>query len=389
MWVDERKLRYAIALAFALGGVFAFLVRGDAWPFAAETLHLPPHATLIASDQLEIALSEDVYDENRITELSQKIVAIEPLAPLPFEAMLALELERELVDPEAATALAKATLERDARNLSARLFLVDQAMLDQNWDEAFAAFGRAYELWPTEAPEMRDMLYQSLTDTTWSEAFIARLERKEVWTQTFVQRLPIDSVKFETIVELHRPLEDLHQALLSKLQRRDMSEAHIAWAALRPNEAMVSEIGLIDPTFEGSTTLKPFNWDFDSNHAEIDVQNSGLYVEYRGRGQPTFASQSVFLPAGTYGFASRLSETPSEPAGDIVWLLRCSESRDVRMSVSVFDPVFGGDTGEVEFTVPETCPYQDLSLVGRPGTFTRRYRLVVDHIQIAQRRAQP
>ncbi|MEO1189575.1 MAG: hypothetical protein AAFW60_10925, partial [Pseudomonadota bacterium] len=285
--------------------------------------------------------------------------------------------------------LAAAALKRDARNLSARLFIVDQAILDQRWDAAFAAFGRAYQLWPSESVELREMMYQSLSDETWSEAFIARLNGAPGWEKSFVQQLPVDAVTIETAIALYRPYPGLHEHLLSKLQRQTGLEASItAWAALRPQESALDEFGRIDFDFEGVSALLPFNWELNANFSEIDKTRGGLSISYRGRQRSRMASQTVYLPSGTFRFKSQLSERPSDPAGDIVWELACVGSSEKLLSVSIFDQAVAESTGGVAFEVPEQCPYQALSLVGYPGTFTRRLNVIVDQIAIEQMGAE-
>ncbi|MEO1071757.1 MAG: hypothetical protein AAFX32_01685 [Pseudomonadota bacterium] len=390
MRVDERYLRYALASAFALGGIWAFLVRGEAWPFEMEDLRLGPHATVIAHEQLEAAISQEDYDLSLIEELSRRISVMDPLSATPFEAMLAVQLESERVDSEVAGDLARAALKREARNLSARLFLVDQAVLDQRWDEAFAAFGKAYQLWPSESVELREMMYESLDDETWSAAFIARLDGTTGWEKTFVQQLPVEVVDIETAVALYRPFPELHGQLLSKLQRQSgLEAARIAWSELRPQEAALDEYGRIDFGFVGLDALSPFNWGVDRNFAEFEqVEGGGLRLSYRGRQRPRMASQTLYLPPGDFRFESHLSNRPSDPAGDIVWELACIGSREKLLSVSIFDTTLVEAPERVVFTISEECDFQVLTLVGYPGTYTRRFDSVIDRIAIERVEAE-
>ncbi|MEM7329008.1 MAG: hypothetical protein AAF437_09730 [Pseudomonadota bacterium] len=390
MRVDERYLRYGLALAFALAGIFAFLVRGDAWPFKMEALRLAPHAAPIAHQQLEGALSEDLYDAPLITQLSHDLNREDPFAPLPFEAMLLLQLERDPVDPRLATELAQAALQREARNLSARLFLLDQAVIEQRWDDAFAAFGRAYDLWPSESVELRQMMYESLTDDAWADAFMARLQNDDAWAQTFVRQLPVASVSTDVAIQLHRPFVEQHGQLLSDLQReKSLQDAHQAWQALRPEEAALDRFGRIDFEFQNTEALRPFGWSLNSNFAEIDRRQGGLQVEYRGRQTPRIAEQIIFIPPGDYQLVSSLTLKPSEPAGDIAWVMRCIDTGEEVVKASVFDPVFDDTQSGVEFEIPESCPYQILSLRGYPGTFTRRFSLRIGRLALEPLEAKP
>ncbi|MEO1554107.1 MAG: hypothetical protein AAFR82_09225, partial [Pseudomonadota bacterium] len=121
-------------MAFALGGIWAFLVRGEAWPFAMEDLQLPAHRSLIAEAQLESALEEEVIDQDLIMRLGRSVIAREPLAIYPFEGVLTGEIERERLVPDSmdldrADRFAQAALDRDGRNLTARLFLLDKSIM--------------------------------------------------------------------------------------------------------------------------------------------------------------------------------------------------------------------------------------------------------------------
>lgn len=386
MRVEERYVRYLVVSLFALAGLSALLVRGDAWPFAMSDLRLPPHQVQISKNALESALAEDEYDISAIRPLSLSILAKDPLSPAPFEAELLLALEEENVDVEAAVALAEAALRRDARNLTARFFLFDQAIIDQNWDRAFDAFGKAITLWPSEAQSARDLMYESLENDDWSNALIDRLNTGEAWIKVFVQDMPIDLISTEKAVDLHRPFADLHERFLTKMiDVHGVEDAYDAWAALRPIEAERHPFGLIDPEFLGNDSARPFNWIIDAKFAEISEYSPGLNIFFRGRSKSMIATQILYLDPGHYWFAMRKSDSGRAPPGDIIWRLTCMSDGQTIMQASVFAAEFDGSTGEVEFDVNDTCDFQELSLVGLPGQYAERFSLNIDFIAITER----
>ncbi|MEO1378731.1 MAG: hypothetical protein AAFU69_00060 [Pseudomonadota bacterium] len=364
-------------------------MRSDGWPFAIQDLQLPQHTALIAQSSLEDALLEDVYDEDTIRRLSHQINRIDPLSPLPFEALLTLELEKDTVDPMQARQFADATLARDARNLTARMFLFDQAIIDQEWDIAFDAFGKAFELWPSEAAEIRSLLYETLTDETWSAALIARLNRGDAWVLSFIQNMPLDLVDPALVAEFHRPFEDQHDLLIARLIRAfGLEAAHKAWATLRPDEAASHRFGLIDLTFSGSDALRPFNWVINPGFAEMNASRPGLQVFFRGRERPEIASQIIFLAPGNYRFFVHKTAPSTDPAGDIIWRIACVPTGETLLEVSVFAPVFEAHNSGVPFERPPGCEYQELTLTGQPGVFTRRFSLTINAVDISET-AQP
>ena len=386
MWVAEKHVRYLIVSLFALAGLAALLVRGNAWPFAMEDLRLSPHQVQISMSALEDALAEDEYDESAIRPLSLNILAKDPLSAAPFEAELLLALEEENVDVEAAVALAEATLQRDARNLSARLFLFDQAIIDSNWDRAFDAFGKAITLWPSEAWNAQELMYESLDNGDWVDALIDRLNTGEAWIKVFVKDMPVDLISTDRAVELHRPFTDLHERFLTRMiDAHGFEAAYDAWADLRPSEAKKNPFGLIDPEFRGNDSARPFNWSIDTKFAEISEYSPGLNIFFRGRSKSMIASQILYLDPGQYGFAMRKSDSGGDPPGDIVWQLTCMNDGQTIMRASVFADDFDESIGEVEFEVSDSCEFQELSLIGLPGQYAERFSLNIDFIAIEER----
>ncbi|MEM9180051.1 MAG: hypothetical protein AAGA89_10085 [Pseudomonadota bacterium] len=384
MRVDDKYARFAIAALFLLGGIYAFLVRGESWPWTLEQISLGPHHSQIAHARLEAAFLEDEYDEALIQGLSEDIIAMTPLSPAPYEALLLLEIEREEVRDEMVATLARATLAREARSLSARLFIIDQATFQGDWDTVFDEFSTISRLWPTEAGALMEMLYESLDDEAWIPVFRTYLQTETPWVERFVQGVPVDQIGVEVAIELHQPFEDLHATLLRKLNQSFGLEAvHEAWSALQPAEAEKAKFGLVAPDFAPSTALQPFNWTIDDSYAEYD-RNSGLYITYRGSGRPVFAAQLIFLEPGQHRLMSQLSEKPSDPPGDVVWNIRCVEDGRDLVDVSLFDPAFESDAILFDFEVPEDCAYQRLALLGFPGRFTRRFNVSIGSIGIEQ-----
>lgn len=383
---DEQKssyIRYPIAALFLVVGVWALLVRGSAWPFEIEDLNLPQHTALITENALEDALGEEIYDDQKIQDLSRRLIVLDPLSPLPFEALLALELAQETVDPERARVLADATLARDARSLTARLFLFDQAIIDRDWEYAFDAFGKVTQLWPSEARDVQAIFYESLNDETWTDIFLARLKRGDRWTKSFVQSMPIGLINLELMAEMHRPFEDLHERFVARsLREFGLEDAHMIWKQLRPDEAVTHQYGLIDPTFSGSGAIQPFNWSIDPVFAEIDPRRPGLHIVFRGSKRSGIASQITFFAPGKYQFSIRKSAPINNSASDFVWNISCVPTGEELLEVSVFDFALENAPQSIAFEIPEDCGYQELALFGYPGLYGRRFRLTIDEILI-------
>ena len=152
---------------------------------------------------------------------------------------------------------------------------------------------------------------------------------------------------------------------------------------------MEGEWALVDPAFEGSDALRPFNWQFDDSFAEIPRRRGALQVSYRGRGRPVFAAQITKLPVGDYYFRAVLDALPSEGVGDFVWVINCLTSEDLPLEVSIFDPAMIEQETGIAFEIPQACDYQELSFRGFPGQFTRQLSFQVNDIEIISARAQP
>ncbi len=388
MRVDERYLRYALALAFALGGLWAFLVRGEAWPFAMEDLRLGPHSALIAEKQLETALEEEVVNQALIMQLGRAIIAKEPLSIYPFEGVLTGEIERERfapdsMDSEMADSFAVATLDRDGRNLTARLYLLDKAIMAGDWGATLDQFSSAYDLWPEQQDVLIEGLFPLLAAPGFFEALLQRSASGENWLLALLNAMPVDALEPHQITALHLPHEDLYEPLLTSFVRRGAYEqAFMAWATLRPEEASTYPNGLVDLEFAGSDALRPFNWVVDRDYSEIMMNQQALFVSYRGRGRPVFLYQYARLAAGAYDLMIELEDIPENVGGDFVWQINCLQSEYQPLSLSVFDEVFSVSDTPISFIVPEDCEHQEILLRGFPGQFTRTVHLQVNKIEI-------
>lgn len=390
MRVDERYLRYALALAFALGGLWAFLVRGEAWPFAMEDLRLGPHSALIAEKHLETALEEEVVNQALIMQLGRSIIAEEPLSIYPFEGVLTGEIERERfapdsMDSEMADNFAAATLDRDGRNLTARLYLLDKAIMAGDWGATLDQFSSAYDLWPEQQDVLIEGLFPLLPAPGFFEALLQRSASGENWLMALLNAMPVDALEPHQITALHLPHEDLYERLLTNFFRRgEYEQAFVAWATLRPEEASTYQHGLVDLEFAGSDALRPFNWVVDRDYSEIMMDRQALFVSYRGRGRPVFLYQYARLPAGNYDLMIELEDIPENVGGDFVWQIDCLQSEYQPLSLSIFDEVFSVSDTPISFSVPEDCEHQEILLRGFPGQFTRTVQLQVNKIEIAR-----
>lgn len=395
MRVDERYIRWTIAGLFALAGLWAMLVRGQAWPFAMEDLRLPTHQALIDESQMEMALEQEVLNYNLVIELARNIVAKEPLAVYPFEGLLSVEVERDRLvpgsmDSAAADRFAAATLDRDGRNLTARFYLLDRAILAGDWTEALDQFGAAYELWPEQRQELLFGLDQTILEPGMIDALIEASQRGEVWVSAFLRVLTIDVLEPAQVENVFRAQPELHEFLLTQLVRAgQFDQAFKAWQNLRPTEAAPHPDGLVDLSFAGSPSLPPFNWQVDNGFAEIQARQEALQISYRGRDRPVFVSQITHLSVGRYLFRSNLDALPSDDVGDFVWVINCLTHEALPLEISIFDPAMTAPEAEVTFEIPEGCDYQELSLRGFPGQFTRQISFQVNDIEIELMEAQP
>lgn len=395
MRVDERYIRWAIAGLFGLAGLWAMLLRGQAWPFVMEDLRLPTHQALIDESRLEAALEEEVLNYNLVIDLARDIVAKEPLAVYPFEGLLSVEVERDRLvpgsmDSAAADSFAAATLDRDGRNLTARFYLLDRAIIAGDWTAALDQFGAAYELWPEQREELLFGLDQTILEPGMIDALVKASERGEAWVPFFLRVLSIDALEPAQVENVFRAQPDHHEMLLEKLARAgQFDQAFRTWQNLRPDEAAPHPDGLIDLSFVGSRALRPFNWQLDTGFAEIHPRQQALQISYRGRGRPVFASQITHLAAGSYLFRANLDALPSDDVGDFVWVMNCLTHDALPLEISIFDPTMTAQDADIPFEIPEGCAYQELSFHGFPGQFTRQISFQVNDIVIAPMEAQP
>jgi len=395
MRVDGRIILYALASLFVLAGLGAMLLRGNAWPFAMEDLNLPPHRVLIDELRLEAALEQETLSGEMISDLARAMVAKAPLAVYPFEGLLSVEVDRERLVPgsmdvEAADRYARAALDRDGRNLTARFYLLDKAIIDGDWDGALRQFGRAFTLWPEQQGELFFGLEQMLADPEMVNALIRASNDGVDWVPAFLRQASIDALEPDQVEQLYRPQPDAHPQLLTRYVRSGQFEqAYQFWSSLQPEAVAKFQHAVVDPAFEGSTLLPPFNWQFDEDFTERPIDQDVLQIFYRGRGRPVFASQITRLPAGSYAFRMDLDALPSADGGDFIWQIVCLTNDEFPLEVSIFDYADTALDDGVPFEISDGCPFQELSFRGYPGQFTRSANLQINQIQISRQEAGP
>ena len=146
---------------------------------------------------------------------------------------------------------------------------------------------------------------------------------------------------------------------------------------------------MTDPSFESSTLLPPFNWQLDSEFAEFMPAQAALQIFYRGRGRAVFASQITRLSPGSYVFRTAIDSVPDSTGGDFVWQLVCLTSDEFPLEISIFDYAALEDDDAVTFEISDACAYQELSIRGYPGQFTRNATLQINDIEIVAMEQAP
>ena len=203
-----------------------------------------------------------------------------------------------------------------------------------------------------------------------------------------LNQLADDTKNTDLILAIARPQPVLEDAprwqlkLLGNLAKRgEFARAHAVWAQLSGVNPERSR-GLINPGFEKSRSLPPFDWSLESGGSGVaEPADGGLRVLYYGREDAVLASQTMLLAPGRYRLAMDLSGRP--PADSrIGWTVTCLPG-----ARRVAEVPLGGRTEApivADFEVPSDCAAQQIALRGSGKEFPQTVDFLISDLQLTR-----
>lgn len=319
--------------------------------------------------------SDSKQARQALLALRQDVTAVEALSVLGIQAQLR-------ADAPAASALFQHSAHLTRRELQPHLWSIEQAVARGDIQTALSNYDAALRSSSSAQRNLLPVLINAVSEPSVRTALVPILLTRPVWADRFLQQATSRSpapfaiaAMLDSLDHQGFPVTDLMRA--SVIRQLAAASLHAdAWryyAALRKGvdrrQSRDSRFALQDEN------LTPFDWVLGSAEglsagfipagAETEMPANGIldFSLPPGRGA-TVVSQDQWLPAGRYSLTGRSFGIDGPASTRPFWVLKCRGGQElgrVQIAPSPDDEsAFSG-----EFTVPNDCPIQTLSLVAR------------------------
>lgn len=180
--------------------------------------------------------------------------------------------------------------------------------------------------------------------------------------------------------DLYKVFPSVQSLYLNELVKRgDSKVAYEAFLDLLPEELSQNSAKPFDNQFVQVEAPQPFNWKIVSKNASFK-KPSGLSVRFFGRGQSDILKQLSALEHGKYEFRVDMKGAKYPEAMGFKWQLKCNGTKSKLFNLKLNEISKSGQTFVVPFNVNEGCVFQELSLQGVPGLFSRTIRAEIMNV---------
>jgi hypothetical protein len=288
-----------------------------------------------------------------------------PLAPEPF--LLQAALAERAGDLRRATLLLNEARLRDPRSKPAVFLLADVAMRQNRVVDALTNIAILARLVPGGSMQLIPSLAQFARTPGAEQQLSAILKDNPKLKRPLLISLANDPANAALVINLagadakSTDVESISwkaRVVSGLVAQGDYARAYAIWrnfAGLQPNQAPL----LYNGEFKRTPAPPPFDWTYAAGSGGLAEPDSGrLHVLYYGRENVTLAQQLLLLPPGTYELRSPVSDPNAGTA--LSWVVTC-----IKPGTELLDSPIGG--ASLKVSVPDNCPAQTLTLVGRPS----------------------
>ncbi|MEM9938471.1 MAG: hypothetical protein AAF768_06455 [Pseudomonadota bacterium] len=338
----------------------------------------PPVSPFIADLKNEISGGE-------FTPVAQaKAEQLAQNAPFAATAYVPVVVKAIAEDDAARTEAASShILKIDPRNRAARLALVKAAGDRKDYETALSLLSELTRLDYDSRKVYVDEIVK-LADTPGGEsAVFDALWDQPDWGSAALTLLGRDPQKQAMVYRLLPKYPEKQSAFVSSLATRgSLDQAYVSFLNFLPLEQIQSLSTPYDPTFQGLTGAKPFNWSAHRKHTSYEP-DGGLSINFTGKRQLSILQQTSVLSAGTYDFTARMRGQDYRGSGTLNWMIRCVDSREPLFDLEITQLSSEEAAIETRFIVPSSgCKYQTIILAGIPGEYRKTIRAELSSVRV-------
>jgi tetratricopeptide (TPR) repeat protein len=333
-------------------------------------------------------------------QASAQATAREALSRSPMEAQAVSLLAQGLIQAgrrAEAERMFRAATALSHRNTTADLWLFDQAMRAQDYEEAFNRADAVLRRDDQAYLPLFDAMYSAARDPAALKPLAARLALAPPWRVVFFARLftpntapafvyPLfDAMREAGSPPTHGELEGYLRVLA---REEKYEQAYLVWLLSMQTETLESLDYVYDGEFDGRPATAPFGWKLGGGAGGgavlEDAPGGGraLMVNSDGYTAGTYAQQLLVLPPGQYQLVGAMQAPANAAAGELGWSVACVSATPEVLAQAPARPTDGWRRFSAAFTVPAGgCKAQMLTLKSHPGE--RRTTMAVWYDKLA------
>jgi len=326
-----------------------------------------------------VQAGEDV-DPNVLLKLARK----EPLDPLLYRA--SFSGNNQIPDWHKVVVNAEHLLKINPRRRDAKWALAVHALNFGDYKTGMSHLYDLINLGGKQTNNFIDSLAAMGAQQDGIEPLIDLMKTKNPkWGGILLSKLSSYSSDLSVYYDLYNLYPKTQGQLLGSLARNGNWEgAHEAFVKFA-NINLASLDMPFNQTFVNLDAPIPFNWQLNPKYASYE-DPKGLYLRYFGKGSPIIAQQVMKLPAGDYDFIATMKTEINPQRGSLVWTLTCvGKAGTTLMEFNISESSQTTRNYAADVTIPESCQFQRLKLIGKPGSFPRVIRADIIKVSLEKR----
>ncbi|WP_244501633.1 hypothetical protein [Sphingomonas gellani] len=376
-----RGLVSALLLALA-GTALAWLCFRTAMvkvlpPTTPLVAQLAPHnADVVLSKATRALVQPGSKGESVTLDSVRRAAAAAPLDARPY---LIVGQQQLASDPRRGVATLEAGQRLNPRQRIIHVLLLEQYLRTEKYDQAAAQFSVLARLVSqAQQPIAKGVALMAMAPDT-RVAVQRTLRKNPNLERTVLALLAQGDASPASIFDLASPAalanagdkDSWGPVLVMRLAESGRyDEAHAVWQRIYSLSDTQIGAPIFNAGFQTLPASPPFNWTLAAGTlGAADLRNGSLAVDYYGRDSGDLARQLLILRPGRYRFSFASEGGKSDAASSLGWHLVCTTGdKSALMSAPVVGSS-GTRRTAVDFTVPQDCSAQSLTLRGEAGEF--------------------
>jgi hypothetical protein len=322
--------------------------------------------------------------------------------PLDGRALRVLAQCTEQQDPVQARHLYQQAVIRAPRDMRSHAWLFNAALKNKQAAPAIAHLDALLRLHPELLTDIQSQVLTLAVNPAVQPAFIAVLAQNPAWRPAFLAQLAASAYASDLIApvfnQLYKQLSasEYEPWLTRLIKEQHYLQAYVAWANGQPEDIRKHLTNVYNGDFELPLPGSSNGFDWNSWHvagAQVDLSNTrgtqgdaSYRVRFDGRRVPfAHLNQLLVLPPGAWQLQFRAKSQRLNTERGLVWRVSCDHDGRILAESEPMRGHFDWRVMRLNFTVPEDCPGQRVSLM-IPARIPSEYQisgeLWLDNVQV-------